>query len=197
MYEFCLALLKHGKAYADNTDKETMNDERMNGIKSKCRDASVQDNLIHFEEMKAGSGSRWCIRAKISVDDNNKALRDPVIYRCNVEQPHHRTGTTWKIYPTYDFCAPILDSIEGVTHALRTNEYRDRNPQYTWMQEALGLRKVAIYDFARMNFMRTLLSKRKLAKLVDQGAVWGWDDPRMPTIRGMKRRDLNMSALRE
>lgn len=146
--------------------------------------------------MKAGRGLEWCIRAKISVDDPVKCLRDPVIYRCNL-QPHHRTGTTWKIYPTYDFCAPFLDSLEGVTHALRTNEYRDRNPQYSWIQEALSIRHVEIWDFSRLNFVRTVLSKRKLTLLVDNGAVWGWDDPRMPTVRGIRRRGMAIPALRE
>lgn len=97
-------------------------------------------------------------------------------------------GTLWKIYPTYDFCAPILDSVENVTVALRTNEYRDRNAQYEWMQDALGLRKVTIRDFSRLNFIPTVLSKRKLTRIVDDGKVWGWDDPRMPTIRGIMRR---------
>lgn len=143
-----------------------MRDERFNGIASKRRGATVEENLKQFDEMKAGTpeGLRWCIRAKISVDDPNKALRDPVVYRCN-PLPHHRTGYVqspqsrniaqesysssdkWKIYPTYDFACPIVDSIEGVTHALRTNEYRDRNPQYHWMIDALGVRKVNIWDF--------------------------------------------------
>lgn len=198
MYDLCVQLIKNGKAYADDTEKEAMQDERGKGIASKCRDMSVADTLKYFEEMRSGSdgGLRWCIRAKISVNNPNKAMRDPVIYRCNLE-PHHRTGTTWKVYPTYDFCAPVLDSLEGVTHALRTNEYRDRNPQYTWMQDALGLRQVMIWDFARMNFIRTLLSKRKLTKLVDHGLVWGWDDPRMPTVRGIRRRGMTIPALRE
>lgn len=112
-----------GKAYADNMPKDAMGEQRGKGIPSACRDMSIEDSLAQLEKMKAGSGLEWCIRAKISVDDPVKCLRDPVIYRCNL-QPHHRTGTTWKIYPTYDFCAPFLDSFEGVTHALRTNEYQ-------------------------------------------------------------------------
>lgn len=198
MYEACIGLIKSGKAYADNTVKEVMQDQRMKGIVSACRDMSVDETLAHFEEMKSGSqdGLQWCIRAKISVDDVNKALRDPVIYRCN-HQPHHRTGTTWKIYPTYDFCAPFLDSLENVTHALRTNEYRDRNPQYYWIQNALDIRKVDIWDFSRLNFIRTVLSKRKLTKIVDENVVWGWDDPRMPTVRGIRRRGCTIPALRE
>ncbi|KAI7540738.1 glutamyl-tRNA synthetase-like protein [Hortaea werneckii] len=104
---------------------------------------------------------------------------------------------TWKIYPTYDFCAPVLDSLEGVTLALRTNEYRDRNAQYEWMQRALGLRAVTIWDFSRMTFVRTVLSKRKLGRIVAQGRVWGWDDPRMPTIRGIMRRGMTVTALRD
>ncbi|PGH05301.1 glutamate-tRNA ligase [Blastomyces parvus] len=198
MYELCLKLISDGNAYADDTEKETMGTQRREGIPSKNRDMTAEESLRHFEEMKAGSieGLRWCIRAKISVDDPNKALRDPVMYRCNL-QPHHRTGTTWKIYPTYDFCAPVLDSVEKVTYALRTNEYRDRNAQYLWVQKALSLPEVDIWDFSRMNFVRTVLSKRKLAVLVEKGRVWGWDDPRMPTIRGLRRRGLTIEALRE
>ncbi len=130
-----------------------MRDERFKGIASQRRDATVEENLRRFAEMKEGTpeGLRWCIRAKISVDNPNKALRDPVIYRCNV-LPHHRTGAAWKIYPTYDFACPAIDSHEGVTHALRTNEYRDRNPQYHWMIDALGLRKVTVWDFRSGKF---------------------------------------------
>ncbi|EFR02332.1 glutamyl-tRNA synthetase [Nannizzia gypsea CBS 118893] len=198
MFDLCTKLISSGKAYADNTDKAIMNHERRHGIASKCRYISVDESLSHLLQMKSGSpeGQAWCIRAKISVDDLNRAMRDPVIYRCN-PQPHHRTGDKWKIYPTYDFCAPILDSIEGVTYALRTNEYRDRNAQYAWMQQALGLREVTIWDFSRINFVQTVLSKRKLALLVEKQVVWNWDDPRMPTIRGIRRRGMTISALRE
>ncbi|KAL8866208.1 MAG: hypothetical protein Q9174_006436, partial [Haloplaca sp. 1 TL-2023] len=198
LYDQCVKLLKDGKAYADDTERETMQHERMHGIQSKRRDASIAENLSRFEEMKKGNeeGVRWCVRAKMSVDNPNKAMRDPVVYRCNPE-PHHRTGDKWKIYPTYDFACPIVDSMEGITHALRTMEYRDRNPQYQWMLDSLNLRKVHIWDFARMNFIRTLLSKRKLTKFVESGIVWGWDDPRFPTIRGIRRRGMTIDALRE
>ena len=198
LYEYGVRVIKDGNAYCDDTAQPKMKEERWHGIKSERRDSTVEDNLSRFEEMKKGSaeGLRWCVRAKISVDDPNKALRDPVIYRCNPER-HHRTGDKWKIYPTYDFCCPIVDSIEGVTHALRTIEYRDRNAQYEWMLRVLDLRRVHIWDFARMNFIRVVLSKRKLTKIVDKGIVWGWDDPRFPTIRGIRRRGMTIPALRE
>jgi glutamyl-tRNA synthetase len=191
-------MIKDGNAYADDTLQEKMRDERMNGIASARRNESVEDNLARFEEMKKGTeeGIKWCIRAKISVDDTNKAMRDPVIYRCNPES-HHRTGSTWKIYPTYDFCCPIVDSIEGVTHALRTTEYNDRDAQYQWILKALKLRHVYNWGFARLNFVKTLLSKRKLQRIVDTGFVDGWDDPRMPTVRGVRRRGVTIPALRE
>jgi len=198
MYQECKKMIQAGNAYADDTEQEKMRAERMDGIKSERRDATPEENLARFEEMKTGSteGRRWCIRAKISVDNPNKAMRDPVVYRCNLD-PHHRTGTQWKMYPTYDFCVPIVDALEGITHSLRTIEYRDRNPQYEWMQKTLGIRSVQIWDFARMNFVRTLLSKRKLTKFVEKGLVWGWDDPRFPTIRGVRRRGMTIAALRE
>ena len=200
LYNYCIQMIKSGKAYADDTDQETMRNERMDGIKSRRRDESIEDNLSRFADMSDAStgsdGTKWCIRAKLSMDSPNKALRDPVIYRCNPHR-HHRTGDRWKVYPTYDFACPVVDSIENVTHALRTIEYRDRNDQYQWMLKALSLRKVQIWDFARMNFVRTLLSKRKLTKLVDGGFVSGWDDPRLPTIRGIRRRGMTIPALRE
>jgi len=197
IYKYALQIIKDGKAYVDDTDRDTMRQQRGEGIPSKCRDLPVEENLRRFEEMKNGTefGLKCCLRAKISVDDKNKALRDPVIYRCNL-LPHHQTGDKWKMYPTYDFACPIVDSIEGVTHALRTIEYRDRNPQYEWFLKNLNLRWVHIWDYSRMNFVYTLLSKRKLQWFVDQKLVTGWDDPRFPTIRGIRRRGMTIEALR-
>ncbi|PQE17907.1 hypothetical protein CJF32_00008398 [Rutstroemia sp. NJR-2017a WRK4] len=206
LYQYGLRIIKEGNAYADDTDQQTMREQRMEGIPSKNRDKSVEDNLAIFEEMKNGTevGKKFCIRAKMSVDNPNKAMRDPVIYRCpnddeatGQQLPHHRTGNTWKMYPTYDFACPIVDSLEGVTHALRTTEYNDRNPQYQWFISHLNLRPVHMWEFARMNFIRVFLSKRKLTKLVEAGKVWGWDDPRMPTIRGVRRRGMTIPALRD
>lgn len=199
LYDLAIKLIQQGDAYVDDTDQMTMRAQRMDGIASARRERTVEENLHLFTvEMKEATqiGKQNCLRAKMSVDDNNKALRDPVIYRVN-EIPHHRTGSNWKIYPTYDFCCPLVDSIEGVTHALRTIEYRDRNPQYEWFLQKLSLRKVHVWDFARMNFVRTLLSKRKLQWFVDQGFVEGWHDPRFPTVRGIRRRGMQIDALRD
>ncbi|CAG89749.1 DEHA2F23012p [Debaryomyces hansenii CBS767] len=198
MYDLAIKLIKEGKAYCDDTPLEKMREERMVGDASARRERSIEENLkIFTEEMKNGTegGLKNCLRAKIDYTALNKTLRDPVIYRCNVT-PHHRTGSEWKIYPTYDFCAPVVDSIEGVTHALRTNEYRDRNAQYNWIIDALGLRKVDIWDFARVNFVRTLLSKRKLQWFVDKNYVSNWDDPRFPTVRGVRRRGMTVEGIR-
>lgn len=198
LYNFALQMIKEGKAYCDDTEQLQMRDERMSKKPSGRRDRSVEENLRIFEEMKNGTeeGKKNCLRAKISYDDNNGALRDPVIYRCNTDIPHHRTGTKWKMYPTYDFACPLVDSIENVTHALRTDEYNDRKPQYHWMIDALGLRQPEIKTFGRLNFIKTLLSKRKLTQLVDEKKVWGWDDPRFPTVRGIRRRGMTIEALK-
>lgn len=199
LYKLAIQLIQAGKAYTDDTLQEQMRAERMDGIASARRESTIEENMTRFAEMTTASveGRRWCLRAKMSVDDPNKALRDPVIYRCNPDIAHHRTGNTWKVYPTYDFACPVVDSIEGVTHALRTNEYRDRNPQYEWMLDQLNLRKVEIWDFARLNFVYTLLSKRKLQWFVDKGHVSGWDDPRFPTVRGIRRRGMTIETIQE
>ncbi|CCV00418.1 unnamed protein product [Malassezia sympodialis ATCC 42132] len=192
-------LIREDKAYADDTPQEQMRAERMDGIASQRRSASVDENLQRFEAMLQGTdeGRKWCLRAKMSVDNPNKAMRDPVIYRCNVDVPHQRTGTTWKAYPTYDFACPVVDSLEGVTHALRTNEYHDRNPQYEWFLQALGLRHVDIWDYGRLNFVYTLLSKRKLQWFVDHGVVSDWSDPRFPTVRGIRRRGMTIDCIQQ
>jgi glutamyl-tRNA synthetase len=138
----------------------------------------------------------FCIRAKLNMQDKVKCLRDPVFYRTK-DIPHHRTGDRFKAYPTYDFTCPIVDSKEGVTHALRTIEYRDRNALYAWVQKQLDLRPVEIYDFSKLNLLSTCLSKRKLRWFVENNHVDGWDDPRFPTIQGIMRRGMTQEALKQ
>jgi bifunctional glutamyl/prolyl-tRNA synthetase len=195
---YCEKLLKEGKAYVDDTDAETMKAEREAKKESKNRNNSVEKNLMLWEEMKKGSdvGTTCAVRAKIDMQSANGCLRDPTIYRCKPE-PHPATGTKYKVYPTYDFACPVVDSVEGVTHALRTTEYMDRDDQFMWFIDALGLRKPNIYAYARLNLTNTVMSKRKLTWLVDTGAVDGWDDPRMPTVRGVLRRGLTVDALKQ
>lgn len=204
IYQAAVKLIKSGGAYADDTDPEIQKEDRMNRRPSKCRDRPAEESLAMFKEMREGTelGRKHCIRARIAYDSSNGAMRDPIIYRFPNWQgkepaPHHRTGWDWNIYPTYDFACPVVDSLEGVTHALRTTEYAERNEQYHWFLNTLDIRRVNLWEFARINFIRTFLSKRKLTKVVESGKVSGWDDPRMPTVRGILRRGLKVEALRE
>jgi glutamyl/glutaminyl-tRNA synthetase len=195
--KYALWMIANGHAYMDDTPQETMQKERMDRQNSKHRDQSPATALECFKLMKSGSekGEVWCLRAKMDMSSDNGTLRDPVLYRQNTT-PHHRSGTTYKAYPTYDLACPIVDSIEGVTHALRTTEYDDRNAQFAWIQRVLGLHRVRIQTFARMNFMYTVMSKRKLTWFVETGKVTGWDDPRFPTVRGVTRRGIDVDALK-
>lgn len=198
IYNYAIELIKQGKAYCDDTSVEIMRNERMVGTASSRRERLIDENMsIFVNEMKNGTeiGLKNCLRGKVDYKSLNKCMRDPVFYRCNLT-PHHKLGDEWKIYPTYDFATPIVDSIEGVTHALRTNEYRDRNEQYNWVLNVLNLKKIHIWDFGRLNFVRTLLSKRKLQWFVDNGVVDSWEDPRFPTIRGLRKRGLTLEGLR-
>eukprot|EP00808_Paulinella_micropora_P020800 g3449.t1 len=191
-------MLKTGKAYVDDTPVEKMREERKAKKESVCRNQSVEENLRRWGEMLSGSpyGKKCVVRAKIHMNSEVGAMRDPTLFRCN-DTPHHRTGTKYKVYPTYDFSCPIVDALEGVTHTLRSVEFRDRNPQFNWIIDALGLRKVHIWEYSKLNLKYTVLSKRKLRWFVEQGYVTGWDDPRFPTVRGILRRGLTVEALRQ
>ncbi|XP_049878021.1 bifunctional glutamate/proline--tRNA ligase isoform X2 [Pectinophora gossypiella] len=198
MLQMCEQLIKEGKAFVDDTPADQMKTEREQKTPSKNRDNSVAQNLELWEEMKKGTarGVQCCVRAKIDMQSANGCMRDPTIYRCKPE-PHPRTGMKYKVYPTYDFACPIVDSIEGVTHVLRTMEYHDRDPQFYWFIDALGLRKPYIWEYSRLSMTNTVLSKRKLTWFVEQGLVDGWDDPRMPTVRGVLRRGMTVEGLRQ
>jgi glutamyl/glutaminyl-tRNA synthetase len=189
-------MINLGHAYACNCTGEEMKDQRDNGKESPNRDKAPEENLKIFHSMIEGKAEGWCIRAKMNMQDKFKCLRDPVMYRCKNEI-HHRHGDKYKAYPTYDFACPIVDSIEGVSHAMRTIEYHDRNGGYWWIQKVLGLRKVEIYDYSRLNLVSTILSKRSLRWFVDEGIADGWEDPRFPTVQGIMRRGLRPAALKK
>lgn len=195
--EIAEQFLCEGKAYVDATPPAEMKEQRMARKANAYRTQSVEENLRLWQEMIKGSeeGLKCCMRAKIDIRHKNGTLRDPTMYRTK-QMPHHRKGTTYNVYPTYDFSCPLVDSIEGVTHALRSLEYKDREKQYQWFCEAAGMRCPQVWEFSRLDFVRTVLSKRKLQRLVDIGAARGWDDPRFPTIQGVRRRGMTVQGLR-
>lgn len=194
----CRWMIETGKAYCDNTPVDVMRQERFDGIASKCREQTPEENLKIFADMVKGEeySKAYCVRAKLSFNNPNKCLRDPVMYRCKHEH-HQRTGDKWKVYPTYDFACPLVDAYEGVTHALRTNEYTDRIAQYEWFQKNLAMGKSKIYEFSRLCFVSTVISKRNLTWFVNNNYVDGWDDPRFPTVQGIMRRGLILPTLIE
>lgn len=203
LYDWAEHLIEQGLAYVDDLSAEEMREYRGTltkpGTNSPHRDRAPQDNLDLLRRMKAGefdNGAR-VLRAKIDMASGNINLRDPVLYRI-IKQPHPRTGTDWCIYPTYDFAHGQTDAIEHITHSLCTLEFADHRPLYDWFIENLPVpAKPHQYEFSRLNLTNTILSKRRLIQLVEEGHVSGWDDPRMPTISGLRRRGFPAAAIRD
>ncbi|KAI1721193.1 tRNA synthetases class I (E and q), catalytic domain-containing protein [Ditylenchus destructor] len=175
MLELCEKLLRDGRAFVDDTNTDTMSRERNDRTDSRNRNNSPNTNLNLWNEMTSGTskGQECCVRIKIDMKHRNSVMRDPIIYRSKIEE-HSRTGNKHKVYPTYDFACPIIDSMEGVTHALRSLEYKDWRDQYYFICDTLGLRKPHVWEFSRLNMSNTVLSKRKLTLLVEKGFVDGW-----------------------
>lgn len=201
LYDFAVQLIKDGKAYVDDSSAEEIANMKGTptkpGINSPYRERSVEENLRLFEGMKNGEyeeGSR-VLRAKIDMSSPNMHLRDPFMYRIK-KVPHHRTGDKWNIYPMYDFAHGLSDAIEGITHSLCTLEFEVHRPLYDWFLEELKTFPSRQIEFARLNLTNTVMSKRKLRKLVEEGYVSGWDDPRMPTISGLRRRGYTPESIR-
>jgi glutaminyl-tRNA synthetase len=201
LHQFALQLIKSGNAYVCDLSGDEIREYRGTltepGRNSPYRDRSVEENLDLFERMKKGEfpdGART-LRAKIDMASPNLNMRDPVMYRI-LHATHHRTGDAWCIYPTYDFAHGQSDSIEGITHSICTLEFEDHRPLYDWFLERLNIHHPQQIEFARLNLTYTALSKRKLLQLVEQGHVSGWDDPRMPTLAGFRRRGYTPEAIR-
>ncbi len=203
LYQSAVTLIKRGLAYVDSLSADQMREYRGTltepGRNSPYRDRSAAENLDLFARMRAGEfpDGAHVVRAKIDMASPNLNMRDPTLYRIR-HAPHHRTGTTWCIFPMYDFAHPLSDAIEHITHSLCTLEYEDHRPLYDWLVNHLvdGDRPQQI-EFARLNLNYTVMSKRKLLQLVQQGHVSGWDDPRMPTITGLRRRGYTAASIRD
>jgi len=203
LYDWALKLIENGDAYVDLQSPEQIKLNRGSfkeaGVPSPQRDSSVSVNLERFLAMKNGEFGEGeaVLRAKIDMNDANMNMRDPIIYRV-MHQSHHQTGDKWCIYPMYDFAHPLSDAIEGITHSICTLEFEDHRPFYDWVVEKIGFDQPPHqYEFSRLNVDHTLTSKRKLKQLVDEGIVSGWNDPRMPTIAGMRRRGYTPEGLRD
>lgn len=202
MYRYAVQLIKAGKAYVDDLSAEEIREYRGTltkpGKKSPYRDRSIEENLDLFRRMRLGDfvdGTR-VLRAKIDMASPNLNMRDPVMYRI-IHATHHRTGDKWCIYPTYDWAHGLEDSIEGVTHSICTLEFEDHRPLYDWYLDELNVFHPQQIEFARLNLSYTVMSKRKLLELVKQGFVSGWDDPRMPTLSGLRRRGYTPESIRK
>ena len=203
MYESALELIRKGKAYVDDQSADQIRETRGTltepGVESPFRSRTVEENLQLFEEMKDGKygNGEKVLRAKIDMSSPNINMRDPVIYRIE-HSTHHNTGDAWFIYPMYDFAHPIEDAIEGITHSICTLEFEDHRPLYNWVLQEVGFwpNPPKQIEFARLNVTNTMTSKRKLRKLVEDGVVDGWDDPRMPTISGIRRRGYTPESIR-
>ena len=203
MYDYAKKLISLGKAYVDDQTPDQIRQNRGDfstpGTNSPFRDRSVEENVALFEEMKAGKykDGEKVLRAKIDMADPNIVMRDPVLYRI-VNADHHRTGSEWNIYPMYDFAHPIEDAIERITHSVCTLEFEVHRPLYNWVLEDWDdTEKPKQIEFARLNITKTVMSKRKLRALVENGLVTGWDDPRMPTISGLRRRGYTPESIRD
>src|SRR5579864_1884474 len=201
LYEWAVQLIKAGKAYVCDLTGEQVREQRGTltepGKESPYRNRSIEENLDLFARMKAGEfpDAARTLRAKIDMASKNLNLRDPIMYRI-LHADHHRTGDKWCIYPMYDFAHGESDSIEGITHSICTLEFEDHRPLYDWYVEQLGIYHPQQIEFDRLNVTYTLLSKRKLLALVQNGHVRGWDDPRMPTLAGIRRRGFTPEAIR-
>ena len=203
MYEFAIALIKKGKAFVCDLNADQIREYRGTlkepGKESPYRNRTVEENLKLFEEMKEGkyADGEKVLRAKIDMASPNINMRDPVIYRISHAE-HHNTGSKYCIYPMYDYAHPIEDAIEGITHSICTLEFEDHRPLYDWvLQELEWQAPPQQIEFARLNLTNTVMSKRHLKSLVDEGAVEGWDDPRMPTIAGLRRRGYTPESIRD
>jgi glutaminyl-tRNA synthetase len=201
LYEFAVQLIKKGKAYVDDLSADQIREYRGTltepGKDSPYRNRSIEENLDLFERMRAGEfpDGACVLRAKIDMASGNMNLRDPVMYRI-LHAEHHRTGTKWCIYPMYDFAHGQSDSVEGITHSLCSLEYENHRPLYDWFLDELGIYHPRQIEFARGNVTYTVMSKRKLLRLVKEGHVRGWDDPRMPTLSGLRRRGYTPESIR-
>jgi glutaminyl-tRNA synthetase len=201
LYQYAVQLINAGKAYVDSLSAEEIRASRGTltgaGRESPYRNRSVEENLDLFARMRAGEFEEGThvLRAKIDMASGNVLMRDPVMYRI-LHASHHRTGDTWCIYPMYDYAHCVSDSLEGITHSLCTLEFEDHRPLYDWFLDALGIYHPQQIEFARLNLGYTVLSKRRLLTLVEQGYVTGWDDPRMPTLSGLRRRGYTPEAIR-
>jgi glutaminyl-tRNA synthetase len=200
MYQWAVELIKKGKAYVCDLSADEIREYRGTltepGKESPYRNRTVEENLDLFERMRKGefpNGSKT-LRAKIDMASPNLNLRDPVMYRI-IHMPHHRQGDKWCIYPTYDWAHGLEDSIEGITHSICTLEFENHRPLYDWFLDQLGIYHPQQIEFARLNLSYTVMSKRKLLELVQRGIVDGWDDPRMPTIAGLRRRGYTPEAI--
>ena len=204
-YEYAVELIKRGLAYVDDLSAEEIKKYRGTltepGKESPCRNRTVEENLNLFERMRAGefADGEKVLRAKIDMASPNINMRDPVIYRIT-RTTHHHTGDDWLIYPMYDFAHPLEDAIEGITHSVCTLEFEDHRPFYDWLLDSLGFNvnsRPRQIEFARLDLTNTITSKRKLRQLVEEKHVRGWDDPRMPTLSGLRRRGFTPAAIRD